>query len=71
MPYKLPHAPQLSDLMRTPTDRRAFLAKASAIGVGLPGLGASPASKRAATLVAALSAYPFRAVPEDELTAPA
>jgi hypothetical protein len=23
MPYKLPHAPQLSDLMRTPTDRRA------------------------------------------------
>lgn len=42
--HKLPDPPQLSDLLRTPTGRRAFLAKASAIGVALPGFSAALAA---------------------------
>lgn len=36
--------PQLSELVRTPTNRRVFLARASALGVALPGLGAALAA---------------------------
>ena len=36
----LPQPPRLSDLITVPTDRRAFLAKASALGIALPALAA-------------------------------
>lgn len=44
MPHEPPESPQLSDLVRTPTNRRIFLARASALGVALPGFGAALAA---------------------------
>lgn len=44
MPNELPDVPRLSDLLRVPADRRAFLTRAAAIGLALPGLGAALAA---------------------------